>query len=79
MEAAEVDVCPPRGDVDVYLDTLLRLHALRFARKGVPSLLADPSLAAFYRDVVSMLHARGWVRLSLLRVGQEAVAAHLAF
>ncbi len=79
MEAGAVDVCSPQGEIDGYLDTLLHLHALRFAHKGTRSLLADPHLSAFYRDVVRMLHARGLVRLSILRVGQEPVAAHLAF
>jgi len=79
MEVGTVDVCPPGDEVGGYLDILLHLHALRFARKGTPSLLADPSLSAFYRDVVRMLHSRGWVRLALLRIGEEPIAAHLSF
>ena len=60
------------------LDELFRLHGARWAEQGEPGVLADPVVAAFWRDAAPGLAAAGLLRLRLLRVGDVVAAAILA-
>jgi CelD/BcsL family acetyltransferase involved in cellulose biosynthesis len=58
---------------------LLRLHRLRFEQAATPSSFLDPAVQAFHRAVLKRLAGRGWVRLYLLEVRGEPVAALYGF
>jgi CelD/BcsL family acetyltransferase involved in cellulose biosynthesis len=62
-------------DLDRDLDTLLRLHAVRWGA-GETNFLAD---AAFHRAFLPVAASQGWLRLWFLEVDGEAVAALCGF
>ncbi len=56
-------------------DTLVHLHTERWQSVGQPSLLADPKVLAFHHEAIPFLLKRGMLRLQLLRLGGEPIAA----
>jgi CelD/BcsL family acetyltransferase involved in cellulose biosynthesis len=53
---------------------LVRLHGLRWARRGEPGVLADPAVLAFHRAALPRLQAAGLLRLLALRIGDTVAA-----
>ncbi len=60
-------------------EELVRLHRMRFEQRGQESTFLNPKVQAFHAIVLESLARRNWVRLYLLRVGGEAVAALYGF
>ena len=57
----------------------VRLHRLRFDRKGKASGFWAPAVQAFHADVLTHLAANGWARLFLLQVKGSVIAALYGF
>jgi CelD/BcsL family acetyltransferase involved in cellulose biosynthesis len=66
---------PERLDHD--LDTLFRLHDARWAGRGGSALTARDR--SFHRDFARLALDRGWLRLWIMEVGGEPVAAWCGF
>lgn len=64
---------------DALFGELLRLHRARWESRGEEGVLSDPGVEPFHREVLAGFHARGWLRLYALRVGERVVAAHHGF
>jgi len=66
----DVEVIPdaPAAELSHYIDTLIDLHTERWAALGKPGSFAGSEMERFYRLVAPLLSARGWLRLSALRV-----------
>ena len=62
-----------------YLDALIRLHSARWREQGEPGMIAANRSAAFLRDVVERLEARGIVRFFALRFQGTIAAVILGF
>lgn len=60
------------------LVALFRLHAARWARRGVESVFADAATREFLHAAADGLAAAGMLRLHVLRLGSRSVAAMLA-
>jgi len=73
IEAATPETAP------AFLDELFRLHALRWQSRGEPGVLADDSVRRFQREALPGLAAAGLLRLRLLRIDGQAVAAYYGF
>lgn len=65
--------------LEMFLSELFRLHQLRWTRRGVPGLFADPRMRDFYRVLAKRMLGRGWLRLDLLWAAGRAVAAQIGF
>lgn len=59
-----------------FLIELFRLHALRWESRGEPGVLADDAVSRFHREALPGLAAAGMLRLRLLRIDGQAVAAY---
>lgn len=64
------------ADLDEAFDALLALHRDRWSACGEPGVLAAPAVAAFHREAMRELLARGWLRLHTLRIGARIAAVH---
>ncbi len=62
-------------ELDEAWDVLLRLHLSRQREVGSRSAFATPHSLAFHRAFLQTAAERGWLRLYLMRVGAEYVAA----
>jgi CelD/BcsL family acetyltransferase involved in cellulose biosynthesis len=58
------------------LDHLFRLHRKRWQSRGGAGVLASASVQGFQRDAVPRLQESGLLRLYLLRIADQVVAAH---
>jgi CelD/BcsL family acetyltransferase involved in cellulose biosynthesis len=58
------------------LETVQHLHGSRWGACGSEGVLADPATQRFHADAVPGLLARGLLRLDVLIVGGQAIAAH---
>ncbi|MGB0063925.1 MAG: GNAT family N-acetyltransferase [Terracidiphilus sp.] len=56
-------------------DALVQLHAMRWQSVGQPGMLADPKVLAFHREAIPLLLEQGMLRLHLLRLKGEVIAA----
>jgi len=54
---------------------LVRLHSLRFQHRGKESAFLGRDIQAFHSVVLKRMAAHGWVRLDLLRIREQTVAA----
>lgn len=61
-----------------YLAALLRLHAARWRARGQAGVLDGTVLAAFHDEVTNGLLKRGLLRLHVLRLGGQIIAAQYA-
>jgi CelD/BcsL family acetyltransferase involved in cellulose biosynthesis len=57
------------------MDTLFRLHEARWGTREGASAMADPAVREFQRDLARAAQEHGWLRLYLLEVDDEPVAA----
>jgi CelD/BcsL family acetyltransferase involved in cellulose biosynthesis len=71
---ARVEVAD-RGTLDRALDELFRLHHEAWAARGGAGVLADPRVQAFHRRAAPGLLGRGVLRLYLLRLDGDVIAA----
>jgi hypothetical protein len=58
-------------------DALADLHTRRWRKRGDAGVLADPRVLAHHREALPALEAAGLLRLYVLRIGTETVAALL--
>lgn len=73
--AGEVTYELADGDsLPAWLDTLERLHAQRWALRGLPGVLQGAGVMAWHREAAPRLLQAGLLRLFGLRVGGQAVA-----
>jgi CelD/BcsL family acetyltransferase involved in cellulose biosynthesis len=70
-----IDVAATPADAPAAMEELLRLHRLRWAAEGGSSGILPGAVEDFHREMAPRLAARGWLRLYVLRVAGEAVAA----
>jgi len=66
-----------RDELPAAIDSLAALHASRWAVRGSPGIFADPINAGFLREAFAALLDAGVLRLHLLHLEGEVVAAHL--
>ncbi len=64
-----------RPTLDAALDELFRLHHAAWAARGAAGVLADPRVQAFHRRAAPALLGRGVLRLYLLRLDGDVIAA----
>lgn len=62
------------ADWPTAFQSLVRLHASRWKRKGKPGVLADPCVLAWHREAIPLLQSNGLLRLSTLRLNGEDIA-----
>ncbi|MBA2564656.1 MAG: GNAT family N-acetyltransferase [Gemmatimonadetes bacterium] len=67
------------GDVERFMDALVRQHVERWRAHSGYSALESPTLAATYRDVARRFLASGRLRLSVLMVRDQVAATDLGF
>ncbi len=67
------------GNLDVMMDTLVRLHGACWRRRGEPGVLEDASLQSFHREVARGLLAARVLRLYALHVAERPVAVFYGF
>lgn len=68
------------GDtLEAAFDAFVDLHAARWRERGEPGALSDPAVQAFQRDAARAFARRGWLRLHLLKLDGEPVAAIFGF
>lgn len=58
------------------LEDLFQLHAARWASRGEPGVLADPTVQTFHRMAVPALAEAGLLRMHRLRIGGRLAAVH---
>jgi CelD/BcsL family acetyltransferase involved in cellulose biosynthesis len=61
------------------LEWLARLHGARWARHGLPGVLADEAVRRFHAEAAPALVAAGLARLWMLRIGDRVAAVHYGF
>jgi CelD/BcsL family acetyltransferase involved in cellulose biosynthesis len=61
------------------LDTLFALHRERWAAEGGSQGITSPRVELFHRRAIALCAGRGWVRVGLLFVDNQPVAAGYAF
>ena len=66
-------------ELDEGMAELIRLHQSGQNGMGHPGAFADPRVADFHRDVALRFLRRGWLSLTLLTVGERAIAAVYVF
>lgn len=71
-------VVEPR-DVDAALDTLARLHGVRWASRGKAGAFTGSRFRAFHRSVAKEFLALGWLDLRVWQFGGKDVAAFYGF
>ncbi len=57
------------------LAELFRLHRMRWAADGGSQGIRGPAVEAFHRDATRYLAERGWLRLYVLRLGEQPLAS----
>lgn len=62
------------ADWHTAFESLVRLHASCWKRRGKPGVLADPCVLAWHREAIPMLQSAGLLRLSMLRLNGEDIA-----
>lgn len=55
-------------------DSLVRLHAAQWKRRGEPGVLADPRVLACHREAIPLLHSADLLRISSLRLDGQDIA-----
>lgn len=68
-----------RGDVEVFLGILFRLHEARWRERGERGVLADPRVQRFHREAAAELAEAGCLRLAALMVGERPVGVYYGF
>jgi CelD/BcsL family acetyltransferase involved in cellulose biosynthesis len=67
------------SDPSSFLDSLERLHALRWALRYEAGVLADQRTTTFHRDAARRLNEAGLLRAFVLAIGGEVAACHYGF
>lgn len=57
-------------------ESLVRLHAARWAHRGEAGVLSDPRVLQFHREALPLLLAADLLRLTALRIGDRIAAIH---
>lgn len=68
-----------RGELARGLDALERLHARRWRARGESGVLAEARTASFIRAAAESLSDAGLLRLQVMEIDGQPVAAHLGF
>ncbi len=58
----------PEDEIPRYLNTLIVLHTERWTALGKPGSFSGSNMEHFYRTVALLMAARGWLRLSAIRI-----------
>src|SRR3954468_1614196 len=66
--------CAGATEIPQILETLARLHASRWSKRGLPGVLADDAVQAAHAEAAPLLHAAGLLRLWGLRLDGEWIA-----
>jgi CelD/BcsL family acetyltransferase involved in cellulose biosynthesis len=61
------------------IESVVRLHGLRWRSRGEPGVFGDPAVIAFHHELSRRALARGWLRLYLLRLDGRVAAAWYGF
>jgi CelD/BcsL family acetyltransferase involved in cellulose biosynthesis len=76
QRAGEVHIeIATRETLPLFLEALLRLHSVRWARAGLPGVLSDPTIQSFHKSVAPQLLERGVLRLYGLRLNRRFIAS----
>jgi CelD/BcsL family acetyltransferase involved in cellulose biosynthesis len=74
-----IDHLKSQGSLATALPEFMQAHIARFAASGRTSNLADPQRQAFLAELAELLSTRGWMVLTRLLVGDQAVAWNYGF
>lgn len=66
----------PMAAPEEFLDHLFRLHGARWASRGKPGVLDDPTVQAFHRAVLPAMSAAGLARCYTVRLGTHVAGAY---
>jgi CelD/BcsL family acetyltransferase involved in cellulose biosynthesis len=67
------------SSISAALDVLFELHSSRWRTRGQDGVLSKTAIQEFHRDVARQFLQRDWLRLYVLRIGQDIVAASYGF
>lgn len=67
------------GTLPEFLEALFSLHRKVWRQRGERGVLDNPRIKVFHREVTEGFLARGWLRLSALRLGTAIVAVLYSF
>jgi CelD/BcsL family acetyltransferase involved in cellulose biosynthesis len=73
-----VAVAPEASNIDNYLDEFFRIEASGWKGRGGSAIVSDPQREAFFRSYGKEAAKRGMLRLFLMKIGQDTVAARFA-
>jgi CelD/BcsL family acetyltransferase involved in cellulose biosynthesis len=71
--------CATASTLGECLDDFFRLHAARWRQAGQDGVLRDPAIERFHREAAPGLLRAGLLRLFILRIAAQSVAALYAF
>jgi CelD/BcsL family acetyltransferase involved in cellulose biosynthesis len=71
--------CECAEDLKVHLETLFRLHQMRWTGRGEPGAFANPYRRDFYFEMATAFLHRGWLEFWLLKLDGEIVGAQFCF
>jgi CelD/BcsL family acetyltransferase involved in cellulose biosynthesis len=71
--------CTEEQDFAAGLETLIRLHELRWHARGLPGTFASSSRRQFYSQLGRLLLVRGWLEFWLLELDGKPVAAQFGY
>jgi CelD/BcsL family acetyltransferase involved in cellulose biosynthesis len=78
FELTVENVHAPEG-ADSALETVIELHRKRWSSRAESEAFQDNATIAFHREFVQLAAARGWLRILVMRLNGEAVAALYGF
>jgi CelD/BcsL family acetyltransferase involved in cellulose biosynthesis len=62
-------------DIEIAFNELLRLHRARFEMRGASSAFLQPQAEAFHRTALPALAKAGWLRIHILKLRGQCIAA----
>lgn len=71
--------CEKVEDLSSSLETLFRLHQVRWTRDGEPGAFSNPVRRDFYFRIAEAFLRKGWLEFWLLQLENETVAAQFCF
>jgi len=71
--------CECVEELKVHLETLFRLHQMRWIGRGEPGAFANPHRQDFYFEMAAAFLRRGWLEFWLLELDGEIVGAQFCF
>ena len=66
-------------DVELEMDTFVRLHQMRWEQKGQGGAFRSARFLGFHREIGQIFSQKGWIRLDFLLLNNERIAASCGY